>query len=177
MGFCERDCDGCSTTLYAKWTAVAVATYTVSFDSNGGTGISAISDVIQGSMIAEPAEPTLTGYTFAGWYEDNTIFSIPWIFDSSTVVLDLTLYAKWVEGYNVNFTTIGGATNGYAQDGDHGSTGMPLSIYFIGTTSGGTGYFQVYDVNGLSDPGRFRQRPVYTSLFQGLCFFGYLFYE
>jgi uncharacterized repeat protein (TIGR02543 family) len=42
---------------------------------------------------AELLEPTLTGYTFAGWYEDMAL-TIP--FEETTMPEeDITLYAKW----------------------------------------------------------------------------------
>ena len=163
------------TTGDGEFTAASVVTvimtYTVSFDSNGGTGVNAV-NVIGGNTIAEPSAPTLSDNIFAGWYTDDVTFSIPWVFTSSTVVSDLTLYAKWDEVYNVNFTTIGGTTNGYAQDGDHGSIGMPLSIYFIGTTTGGSGYFEVYDVNASSDPGVSGSDPALQAYFKVCVFSG-----
>jgi len=50
-------------TLYAQWT---VNSYTISFDSNGG---SAVDSIVQdfGTTITPPAAPTREGYTFAGW--------------------------------------------------------------------------------------------------------------
>ena len=50
-------------TLYAQWT---VNSYTVSFDSNGGSPVDSITQNF-GTAITPPAEPTKEGYTFAGW--------------------------------------------------------------------------------------------------------------
>jgi predicted ribosomally synthesized peptide with SipW-like signal peptide/uncharacterized repeat protein (TIGR02543 family) len=50
-------------TLYAQWTANL---YTITFDSAGGTTVSAITQAY-GSSVTAPANPTRSGYTFAGW--------------------------------------------------------------------------------------------------------------
>jgi uncharacterized repeat protein (TIGR02543 family) len=65
---------------------------TVSFDTNGGSAISPITQTI-GSALSAPADPTKTGYLFDDWYSDAAL-SIPYSF---TVMpdTDFTLYAKW----------------------------------------------------------------------------------
>jgi len=73
--------------------------YTVTFDSNGGSDVSSQS-LRYGATATEPADPTKTAtasteYTFEGWYSDSgleTSFS----FDSA-ITSDITLYAKWTE--------------------------------------------------------------------------------
>lgn len=62
------------TTLYAKWSA---NTYTVSFDyttADGGIGESSIEGTYGSALGALPA-PTMTGYTFAGWYDGDTLYT------------------------------------------------------------------------------------------------------
>ncbi|WP_162388354.1 InlB B-repeat-containing protein, partial [Paenibacillus antri] len=76
-------------TLYAKWT---VNQYTVSFDSGGGTPVSN-QPIDYGSTATEPAAPTKTGYTFAGWYTDADL-TAAYDFASPIGAADLTLYAK-----------------------------------------------------------------------------------
>ncbi len=88
-------------TLYAQW---SINNYTVSFDSNGGSK-AAGQTVEYNSTATEPADPAKEGYTFAGWYTDNTYSSA---FDFNTAITeDITLYAKWTETpaatYNVTF--------------------------------------------------------------------------
>ncbi|MEI6607824.1 MAG: InlB B-repeat-containing protein, partial [Verrucomicrobiota bacterium] len=77
--------------LYAKWTPVT--TYQVTFDSNGGSSVSA-QTVNDGSTATQPTAPTLANNTFAGWYTDNTTFANPFNF-STAIIGDITLYAKW----------------------------------------------------------------------------------
>lgn len=76
-------------TLTAKW----VRTYTVTFDTNGGSAVDPVT-VDAGSTVTKPADPTKSGYTFGGWYKDSTL-QTPWDFANGTVTADTTLYAKW----------------------------------------------------------------------------------
>ena len=57
---------GLSTTIYAKWTADS---QTLTFNSNGGSPVTAITQAF-GTTVNAPTDPTKTGYTFAGWYNE-----------------------------------------------------------------------------------------------------------
>ena len=72
-----------------------VSTYTVSFNTNGGSSISS-TRVTSGSRLSEPTAPTRSGYTFAGWYTDRALTD-EYDFDSA-VYKSFTLYAAWTEG-------------------------------------------------------------------------------
>ena len=94
-----------NTTLYAKWTAV---TYTVTFDSQGGSVISP-SIVAYGENAAVPTEPTKVNYAFEGWFKEAACTN-PWRFAIDTVTTDKTLFAKWsVSAYVVTFDSRGGS--------------------------------------------------------------------
>ncbi|WP_217131740.1 InlB B-repeat-containing protein [Leucobacter chinensis] len=70
----------------------AKKTFTVTFDSTGGTPVEPIM-VREGEPVAAPAEPTRAGFTFAGW---STVKGEENSYDFSTPVLaDLELYAVW----------------------------------------------------------------------------------
>ena len=87
-------------TVTAAWT---LNSYTVSFDVKGGSDV-ASQTVAYGSTATAPADPTKTGYTFAGWFvgEDNYDFDTP-------VTENVTITAAWtVNGYEVTFATDGG---------------------------------------------------------------------
>ena len=93
--------------LYAQWKK---NTFTVSFDSKGGTPVGAISDVPYGDKVTAPAEPGNTGYAFDGWYKDEA-YTDDWDFGTDTVTSDITLYAKWTpKEYTVKYNTQGGST-------------------------------------------------------------------
>ena len=93
-------------TLYAKW---ATNTYTVTFNSQGGSTVSS-QTVEHGGKITKPTNPTRTGYTFAGWYRESGC-TTPWNFATDTVTSNVTLYAKWATNtYTVTFDKNGGDT-------------------------------------------------------------------
>ena len=79
------------TTLYAQW---KINQYTITFDTDGGTSIAPITQDY-GTSITKPADPTKTGYTFAGWESE-----IP----GTMPAKDLTIKAKWtVNKYTVTW--------------------------------------------------------------------------
>ena len=84
-------------TLYAKWTknpAPAPKTFTVSFNSNGGSAVAA-QKVAEGKAVAKPADPKRDGYTFQGWFSDKALTKA---YDfKAAVKADATLYAKWAK--------------------------------------------------------------------------------
>ena len=85
-----------NTKLYAKWTkkeAPAPEKYTVRFDSQKGTEVSA-KEVEKGKKVAKPEDPTREGYIFKGWYKEAGCTNA-WNFDTDVVDKDLTLFAKW----------------------------------------------------------------------------------
>ena len=68
--------------------------YTVSFDTNGGTQINSVR-VRRNGLLKEPESPEKAGYMFDGWYSDKE-FSVKYDF-ASKVTKSFTLYAKWQE--------------------------------------------------------------------------------
>ena len=92
-------------TLYAKWN---INSYTVSFDSNGGSSV-ATQSVTYNTAVPKPADPSKTGFTFAGWFTDKDGKNA---YDfSSKVTGDITLYAKWnINSYTVSFDSNGGSS-------------------------------------------------------------------
>ena len=69
-------------------------TYTVTFNSNGGSAVAAVTGIISGSTITLPTPPIKIDNTFIGWYTDNGTFQDE--FTALTVVLsDILLFAKW----------------------------------------------------------------------------------
>ena len=89
------------TTVYAKWTQGL----TVTFDTGDGSDVDA--QCIYPNKLAErPADPTRDGYVFGGWYRDAQCFAgQEFDFAKDAVAEDLTLHAKWTEGWTVNFDT------------------------------------------------------------------------
>ena len=78
-------------------------TYTVSFETNGGSSVADVK-VVGGQKLAEPTDPTRSGYRFDGWYTDKDL-TAKYDFDKA-VESNFTLYAKWTA------TSSGGSSGG-----------------------------------------------------------------
>jgi uncharacterized repeat protein (TIGR02543 family) len=94
-----------SITLYAKWRALT--TYTITYDSNGGTHISPI-NISEIQTTQAPNSPIKEGHLFIGWYTDEGLTSL-FVFDQ-TITQNITLFAKWEKlSYTITFVTNGGS--------------------------------------------------------------------
>jgi uncharacterized repeat protein (TIGR02543 family) len=93
-------------TLYAKW---KINQYTITFQSNGGTTVSAITKNYN-EAVTKPADPTMIGHSFDDWYTDNTTFNNKYTFGTMPAQ-NITLYAKWnINQYTITFQSNGGTT-------------------------------------------------------------------
>lgn len=112
-----------------------VQSYSVSFNMNGhGNAVSDLC-VQSGTTIAQPADPTATGYTFAGWYADAACTQA-WDF-STPVTAATTLYAKWTENLT-SPVSIKGAWDEWAEhplEKKPGETG-DVAYYTVYLTAG-----------------------------------------
>lgn len=73
----------------------AVESWTVAFNSNGGSACDTKFVATADGKLVKPADPTRDGYTFGGWFTDEACVQA---YDFSTsVTADLTLYAKWTK--------------------------------------------------------------------------------
>lgn len=80
-------------TLHAEY---KIDTYTVTFNSEGGTQVSPYTSVEYGSTILEPSTPEKLEKDFGGWYKDEE-YENEWDFENDVVTDDITLYAKWID--------------------------------------------------------------------------------
>lgn len=97
--------DGTTINLYAQW---SLNSYTVSFDSCGGSAVSAKS-VTYGSTYGSLPTPSRTGYTFNGWYTAPSGGTNVTSSSSVSITSNQTLYAQWsVNSYTVTVAPNGG---------------------------------------------------------------------
>ena len=69
--------------------------YTLTFDTNGGSNITAVKEAANSKIDLSDYTPTREGYTFAGWYSDADLTNAV---SSITLTANTTVYAKWTEG-------------------------------------------------------------------------------
>lgn len=70
-----------------------VKTFTVSFNSQGGTSVKALK-VIANTKLAKPTTPTRKGYKFVNWYKDIKCTKV-WNFATDKVIANTVIYAGW----------------------------------------------------------------------------------
>ncbi len=94
-----------SITLVAQWTA---KTYTVKYDTAGGTTINDKTDATWEGTILPGIEPTKAGYIFAGWKHGNTDVDANTKYSelaADDTVASITLIAQWQKLYEVVYDT------------------------------------------------------------------------
>lgn len=120
-------------TLTAKWT---VNSYTITFDTDGGSAIDPITQDY-GTTIKAPAAPTKTGYTFMGWNP-----ALP----AAMPAGDMTIKAQWrINQYTITFDTDGGSavdaqTVAYGEKAKTPADPTKTGYTFAGWELGGNAY-------------------------------------
>ena len=120
-------------TLTAKWTANS---YTITFDTDGGSAIDPITQGY-GTTIKAPTAPTKTGYTFMGWNP-----ALP----ATMPAENMTIKAQWeINRYTVTFDTDGGSavdaqTVAYGEKAKTPADPTKTGYTFAGWELGGNAY-------------------------------------
>ncbi|MGE4214171.1 MAG: InlB B-repeat-containing protein [Anaerotignaceae bacterium] len=97
--------------------ASSLSVYAVTFKNNysdSDTTAYTTNILFDGSKATAPTEPTRTGYTFGGWYTENSC-ATAWDFANNSVTNDTNLYAKWETVVSTTYTVTyngNGATSG-----------------------------------------------------------------
>jgi uncharacterized repeat protein (TIGR02543 family) len=86
-------------------------TYTVSFDTQGGTPAPAQQTVVSGDKATEPQAPAKMGHALDGWFKDAA-YTTEWDFATDTVTAGITLYAKWEYNFVAVESITGVPSNG-----------------------------------------------------------------
>jgi uncharacterized repeat protein (TIGR02543 family) len=99
-------------TLYAKW---QLNTYTITYNSNGGSSIPQTSDATQ--LPSELPIPTKARNTFVGWYYDSTLKQKAK--PNDVINTNITLYAKWYDSLSAFYTDIANLIREFENSGDN----------------------------------------------------------
>ena len=118
--------------LFAKYTGKQ---YTVTFYSDPDT-IYASKIVTYPATAPNITSPTMTGYTFLGWFTDKACI---YPYDiTSPVTKDTALYAKWeINSYQVTFDSMGGSSLDNQQVTYNGTAATPSAPTKAGYTFDG----------------------------------------
>lgn len=121
----------CTVTVTGAKSVAATFTinsYTVSFNSIGGSTIASQSVDHNSVATAPTSSPSKTGYTFVGWYSNVDVGTNP-AFDFATpITSNITLYAKWaINSYDVIFDSKAGSAVP-PQRIQHGSTATAPTV-------------------------------------------------
>ena len=98
-----------NTTVTAIWENIPVTYYTVTFDSNGGSAVTAQS-IEAGQKATKPDDPTKDGFDFKGWTLNGSAYDF-----NTAVNSNITLVAAWDQQqvqptvYTVTFDSNGGS--------------------------------------------------------------------
>ena len=134
-------------TLVATWEQQQVqpTVYTVTFDSNGGSAVTAQS-IEAGQKATKPADPTKAGYDFKGWTLNGSAYDF-----NSAVNGDITLVATWEQQqvvpttYTVSFAANGGTGTMADVTGISGEYTLPAN----GFTAPDGKQFKAWSVGGV----------------------------
>jgi uncharacterized repeat protein (TIGR02543 family) len=123
---------------------------TVLFDSRGGTAKTPQVSVV-GAVITDPTNPTRTGYTFGGWYNNPALSGTAVTFNSSLVTgsTDQVLYAKWTAvavTITLNYNYVGADSGSQPANGSIVTTyDAVLSTLPVAPTRAGSTFIGWYD--------------------------------
>ena len=96
-------------TLYAQWIAKQ---FTVTYNANGGTISTPSKQVTYDSTYGTLTEPEREGYTFDGWFTDNTYTTEVTSSTKVQITSNQTIIAKWTANeYTVTFNPNGGTVS------------------------------------------------------------------
>ena len=149
-----------SATLYAVWSKNPPATYTVSFNANGGSGAPSSVTKTDGVTLYLPTtEPNRSNYEFLGWSTSSTATSPTYYAGGSfSRNANTTLYAVWEyspETYTVRYNANGGTGAPSSQTKTYGvnltlsSTIPTRSGYnFLGWSTSSTATSASYSAGG-----------------------------
>ncbi len=102
---------GGSASVYTSFSVPALASYTVSYNANGGSGAPSSQTKWYGKTLTlSTTVPTRTGYTFVGWGTSSTATTSSYSAGASyTANAAITLYAIWKKTLTLSYNANGGS--------------------------------------------------------------------
>ena len=94
-----------TTEIVAKW----LENITITYDANGGTVSPNNVTIGAGTAIGTLPTPEKSGYTFGGWYTDNTFTTE--VTPTTTFDQTTSIVAKWIENITITFNADGGTVS------------------------------------------------------------------
>lgn len=142
-------------TLYANWTA---NTYTITFDTEGGSGGTTSAMATYEAVFPSITIPSRTGYSFGGYYTEPDGSGSQYYSASGESdfiwreISDRTLYAKWTaETCSITFSAEGGSGGTASQTATYDSDMPPITVpqrpgytfegYYSAENGGGKQYY------------------------------------
>ncbi len=141
-----------TTTLYAHYTNKS---YTVKFDSRGGTGVSS-KTVTYGANYGKLTTPKKTGYNFQGWYTSAIGGKKVTEKTKMSTAVGHTLYAHWTPAtYTITFDSCGGSavpSRNVAFNSNYGELRIPTraGYTFLGWFTAAKGGTQITSSSTLT---------------------------
>ena len=94
-----------TTSIVAKW----LENITITYDANGGTVSPSNVTIGSGTAIGTLPTPIRSGYTFGGWYTDNTYATQ--VTPTTTFNQTTSIVAKWIENITITYNADGGTVS------------------------------------------------------------------
>ena len=123
--------------VHAQWTQISANTlFTVTYQEHGGTTVSDAT-FVSGGTVTLPADPTRAGYTFDGWFTEETDGTR---FNSTFSPADenIVVHAQWTQNpFTVTYQEHGGTTVSDATFVSGGTVTLPAAPTRAGYTFNG----------------------------------------
>jgi hypothetical protein len=132
-------------------TSVTIAAlYTITFNSKGGTAVTALTQTSVGGSIAKPTDPTKTDNAFGGWSTtDGGTTAVTW---PRTPPASETLYAIWTEGPTIPTSLSVATSTGDMVLTFAGGTGSQFDVYYGNSNTRPTEQQAFADYPGVTSP-------------------------
>jgi len=127
-----------------------IQTYTITFNTMGGSVVASLTGIPHGETIASPIPPS-SGYgAFEGWYSDEERTSYV-DFDTYNVTENITLYAKWEAFYEIGDTGPGDGIIIYRNETGFIMTDTGETCYYLEAAPNNLG--RINFIEAINSPG------------------------